>query len=141
MTLEQIAALPVPQLADESDCQLWLWTTNQTIRQGYDLFDAWGFRVLAPVHWIKPSGLGNYFIHRTQTLLMGYRGKLRMAQRFKPNIIHASVQRRHSRKPDEACQLIEAMSYAPRVELFARPPLRDGWDSIGNEADGTTFHV
>jgi N6-adenosine-specific RNA methylase IME4 len=139
MTLEEIAALPIPDLADKESCQLWLWTTNQTLHEGFHLLKGWGFKYLAPVVWVKPSGLGNYFIHRTQTLLMGYRGRCEFAERFKPNVIYASVQKRHSRKPDEAYELIEAMSFEPRVELFARPPLRPGWVSIGNEADGTVL--
>lgn len=38
----------------------------------------------------------------------------------------------HSRKPVKMREMIEAVSYAPRIELFAREP-HDGWDVWGNE--------
>jgi hypothetical protein len=34
-------------------------------------------------------------------------------------------------------ELIEAVSENPRIELFARPPLRDGWEAWGNEVIAT----
>jgi N6-adenosine-specific RNA methylase IME4 len=41
----------------------------------------------------------------------------------------------HSRKPDEARRMIEAMfPNLPRVELFARSRC-EGWDAWGQEAD------
>ena len=140
MTVDEIAAMPVAQYA-EVGCHLWLWTTNQFLRRGYDVAEAWGFTVLAPIHWIKPSGLGNYFIHRTQTILFGYYKKcLFPLERYLPNIFHANVQRKHSRKPIESYELIERVSPTPRLELFARPlspmfPKREGWDVWGNEVE------
>lgn len=41
--------------------------------------------------------------------------------------------KQHSRKPDGALDLIEIVSPAPRVELFARRA-RFGWDYWGDEA-------
>lgn len=130
LTLEQIAGIDVPALAEE-DAHLWLWTTNSTLSAGYDLMRGWGFRVLAPIVWVKPSGLGAWFVHRTQTILFGYRGKLRMRTRFRPNVLFAPATK-HSRKPECSYELIEAVSDAPRLELFARRP-RAGWDVWGNE--------
>jgi N6-adenosine-specific RNA methylase IME4 len=130
MTLDAIKALPVQQFT-EVDCHLWLWTTNAFLRQGFEVLDAWGFKYLAPVHWIKPSGFGNYFLHRTQTVLFGYRGKCVFKTRFKPNIINAPS-RRHSQKPECSYELIEQVSYDPYLELFARHK-RPGWSVWGNE--------
>ncbi len=42
--------------------------------------------------------------------------------------------RRHSQKPDEMYELIEAVAPTPRIELFARTR-RPGWDAWGNEVD------
>ena len=140
MTINEISTMPVKQYADEG-CHLWLWTTNQFLRHGYKVVEAWGFTNLVPIHWIKPSGLGNYFVHRTQTLLFGYYKKCQFPlERYLPNIFYANVQRKHSRKPNESYELIEKVSPAPRLELFARPlspmfPKRDGWDVWGNEVD------
>jgi N6-adenosine-specific RNA methylase IME4 len=40
--------------------------------------------------------------------------------------------REHSRKPDEMRQMIEKVSYEPRIELFARERFPE-WDAWGNE--------
>lgn len=42
--------------------------------------------------------------------------------------------RDHSRKPDKMREMIERVSYAPRIELFARAKTA-GWDVWGNEVD------
>ena len=41
----------------------------------------------------------------------------------------------HSRKPETMRRMIERVSYAPRIELFAREP-HDGWDVWGDEVSG-----
>jgi len=138
MTLDGIKALPVGRLAADG-CHLWLWTTNAFLRQGFDVLDAWGFKYLAPVHWIKPSGMGNWFVNRTQTILFGYRKPCRMGEgRYSPNIITSSLPRRHSEKPEEAFTLIESVSDGPRLELFARR-VRPGWTCWGNEVEANNL--
>lgn len=134
LSLDEIKSMPVDDLADEG-CHLWLWTTNSHLRAGFDVMEAWGFKYLAPVTWVKPSGMGAWFVHRTQTLLFGYKGKCVFPKaRYKPTVLFANVERQHSRKPEESYRLIESVSPAPRIELFARRP-RDGWDVWGNEVE------
>jgi N6-adenosine-specific RNA methylase IME4 len=134
MTVDQIKALPVGSMA-EPDAHLWLWTTNAFLEDGFAVLRAWGFRYLAPIHWVKPSGLGNYFIHRTQTILFGYRKTCRFpARRYAPNVFTTGLPKRHSEKPEEAFKLIEAVSPWPRLELFARRS-RPGWTVWGNEVE------
>jgi len=138
MSVSQIAALPIGEMAAD-DCHLWLWTTNEFLRDGFDVMRSWGFRYLAPIHWIKPSGLGNWFVHRTQTVLFGYRRKCVFpGERYLPNVIETSIPSAHSAKPEETYRYIERVSAAPRLEVFARPwtplfPKRHGWDVWGNE--------
>ena len=132
MSAEQIQALPVGDLAQDG-CHLWLWTTNQHLESGFAVMRAWGFKYLAPIHWIKPTGQGNWFIHRTQTLLFGYRSRCVFPLgRYKPNVFTSGDPVRHSQKPEESYRLIEAVSPSPRLELFARMR-RAGWDAWGNE--------
>lgn len=131
MSLDAIRALPVGDFAAVG-AHLWLWTTNEFLRTGFEVMEAWGFKYLAPVHWIKPSGCGNYFIHRTQTLLFGYKERCRFPlARYQPNTIFAAAGK-HSEKPPESYELIERVSAAPRLELFARGR-RAGWHVWGNE--------
>ena len=134
MTVEQIKGLPIKDIADDG-CHLWLWTTNQFLRQGFDVVDAWGFKYLAPITWVKPNGLGNYFVHRTQTILFGYKQHCRFPlARYKPTVVEASYPFPHSTKPQLFYDLIESISPAPRIELFSRAR-RFGWDCWGNEVD------
>lgn len=138
MTLKEICALPIGDLADDG-AHLWLWTDNIHLRDGFDVMAAWGFKYLAPVTWVKPSGAGMWFVHRTQTMLFGYRKPMAMKSRFKPTVLMTDGNpSEHSAKPKESYDLIEAVSEPARVEIFARPwtpmfPRRDGWDVWGNE--------
>lgn len=132
MSLDEICALPIAGLAND-DCHLWLWTTNQHLPDGFRVMAAWGFRYLAPIHWIKPSGVGNWFVHRSQTMLFGYRKRCRFdGARYRPNVLTTGDPVRHSEKPRESYELIEAVSAGPRLELFARRK-RAGWSAWGNE--------
>lgn len=135
MSLDEIKALPVGSLA-EPDAHLWLWTTDAFLREGFDVLDAWGFKYLAPVTWVKPSGLGAWFIHRTQVCLFGYRSKCSFPlARYQPNVLFAPALK-HSAKPESFIDWVETISPAPRVELFARRH-RLGWDVWGNESANT----
>lgn len=135
MTIEEISALPIDDIA-ELDAHLWLWTTNFFLEMGFSVMRAWGFKYLAPVHWVKPSGIGNYFVHRTQTILFGYKEKCRFpGRRYAPNVFYTGTPKRHSEKPEESFELIESVSPGPRLELFARRE-RPGWTVWGNEISG-----
>ena len=135
MSLEAICQMPVADLADKG-CHCWLWTTNAFLEPGFEVLRRWGFKYLAPIHWIKPSGMGNYVVHRTQTILLGYRDKCVFDRgRYFPNIISTSSPHRHSQKPEESYKLIEQVSHEERLELFARRA-RPGWHSHGDEIEG-----
>lgn len=135
MSLADLAALPIASLA-APECHLWLWTTNARLHDGFHLLGAWGARYLAPITWCKPSGCGNYWVHRTQTLLFAYYGRCHFPlARYRPTVLTTTRKLPHSQKPEESYALIEAVSPPPRLELFARRP-REGWDVVGNEIDG-----
>ena len=132
MTIEAICSMRVADIALQG-AHLWLWTTNQHLEDGFRVMRAWGFKYLAPVHWIKASGQGNWFVHRTQTLLFGYRERCVFPlARYQQNIIESPKPERHSAKPLAAVAYIESISPPPRIELFARTN-RLGWDAWGNE--------
>jgi N6-adenosine-specific RNA methylase IME4 len=138
MTVEEICALPVGDLADDG-AHLWLWTTNEHLEAGFQVMRAWGFKYLAPITWVKPGGFGCWFVHRTQTMLFGYKCRCVFnRERYKPTVLEAGNPSEHSAKPNESYELIESISDPARVEIFARPwtpmfPRRDGWDVWGNE--------
>jgi N6-adenosine-specific RNA methylase IME4 len=131
MTVDAICALRVDQVAAES-CHLWLWSTNGSLRAAHDVIDAWGFRYISVLTWIKPRlGLGNYLRNSSEQLLFAVRGTSPMLYRGQPTWLFAPVQE-HSHKPEEAYAIVERCSPAPRLELFARRK-RHGWAVWGNE--------
>jgi N6-adenosine-specific RNA methylase IME4 len=133
MDLDRIAALPVADLA-AVDAHLYLWTTNATLRVGYDIAAGWGFTVRAPFHWLKPRlGLGQYMRHCSETLLFATRGRAPVQCRSQINWMIAPVQD-HSHKPEEVYAVAERLSQPRRLEMFARRR-RAGWDSWGDQVD------
>jgi N6-adenosine-specific RNA methylase IME4 len=136
MTVERIKAMPVSSLADEN-AHLWLWCTNATLRDGYDVAEAWGFTVRSPLTWIKfRLGMGHWLRNSTEHLLFATRGKAPVNFKSQPTWINAPVQD-HSHKPEEQYALIERVSPGPYLELFARrrPPSRADRSVGGNQID------
>ena len=145
MTLDEIKALPVSEVADEKS-HLYLWVPNALLPEGLEVMKAWGFEYKTNLIWEKVRkdgqpdgrGVGFYFRNVTEILLFGIKGdKNRTLQpgRSQVNLLR-TMKREHSRKPDEFVSLIEACSSGPRLELFARGD-REGWDMWGNQADDT----
>lgn len=136
LSLRRIRALPVSDLA-EADAHLWLWVTNSTLREGYEVAEAWGFTVRSPLTWIKfRLGLGAYLRNASEHLLFATRGNAPVRFRSQPTWINAPVQE-HSRKPEEIFSIVERVSPGPYLELFARrrPPSTANWSVWGNEVD------
>jgi N6-adenosine-specific RNA methylase IME4 len=134
MSLERIKAMPVGELAADN-AHLWLWVTNATLRQGYDVAEAWGFTVRSPLTWIMfKLGLGAYLRNATEHILFATRGKAPVNFRSQPTWINAPVQD-HSHKPEEQYAIIERISAGPYLELFARrrPSSNRDWSVWGNE--------
>lgn len=140
MDVAEIKSLPVSALA-ETGAHLWLWVTNQFLREGLEVMEAWGFTYHQTITWCKPSGCGNYFVSRTEHILFGYKDQCRFNKaRYIPNVYHWPRASRHSSKPPESYALVESVSDEPRLEMFARPitpmfPKIEGWDVFGNEVE------
>jgi len=141
MDLEEIKGMPVADIVADS-AHLYLWIPNALLKEGIDVLESWGFKYKSNLVWYKVRkdggpdrrGVGFYFRNVTELILFGVRGKnirTRDAGRTQPNIL-VSRKREHSRKPDEIYDVIEACSYGPYLELFARHT-RDGWSQVGNE--------
>jgi N6-adenosine-specific RNA methylase IME4/ParB-like chromosome segregation protein Spo0J len=134
LPLERICALPVPELAAE-DALLFLWTTLPHLEEAFRVIAAWGFQYKTNLAWVKDKiGLG-YFVRNQHELLVGAtRGDIPSpAPAARPPSVIMAPRREHSRKPDEAYELIERMyPELPKIELFARSA-REGWAAWGNQ--------
>lgn len=117
------------------NCHLWMWSTNNYLPDALWLMDALGFRYITNAVWVKTRmGLGQYLRGQHELLLLGVQGSgpaVRTESRSISSVL-VSPRSRHSEKPEEAYELIEARSEGPRLEMFARAP-REGWDCWGND--------
>jgi len=133
MTLEEIAALPIKELASDN-AHLHLWTTNAFLFECPALFSAWDFEYKSVLIWVKPHlGLGKYWRVDHEFLLFGRRGNYPFRDHNQPSWFHAD-RREHSEKPEDARTMIEAVSPPPYLELFARKRVR-GWTVWGDEIE------
>lgn len=143
MGLDEICDLPVEAIAAPR-AHLYLWVPNALLPDGLKVMEHWGFKYKSNLVWYKVRkdggpdrrGVGFYFRNVTEILLFGVRGKdvrTLAPGRSQENIL-VTQKREHSRKPDEQFDLIEACSWGPRLEMFARGP-RKGWAVWGNQAD------
>lgn len=138
MTLEDICALPVAELADD-DAVLFLWATSPKLAEAMQVIEAWGFEYRTCMVWVKDKiGMGHYARQRHELLLIARRGSpgVPLPADREDSVIEAP-RGQHSEKPLAAYEAIERMyPFATKVEIFARNT-RDGWSSWGNEVDAT----
>jgi N6-adenosine-specific RNA methylase IME4 len=137
MSLEEICALPVADLATE-DALLFLWATAPKLGECFEVLKAWGFDYRTCAVWAKDRiGMGYYFRSQHELLLVAKRGEPPAPAESdrRSSVIHAP-RGEHSAKPVEFYELIEGMyPDLPKIELFSRSP-RDGWVAWGNQANG-----
>jgi N6-adenosine-specific RNA methylase IME4 len=139
MTLEQIRAEPVNELADD-EAHLHLWTTNGFLREAIDLVGVWGFEYKSCFVWVKPElGCGNYWRVSHEFLLLGVRGNLPFADHCQKSWLEAS-RMEHSRKPGNIRMLLEKVSSGPYLEMYGRAEVPDSdWTVYGNQVERRLF--
>lgn len=155
MTLDEIAAMPVKQIAAKN-AHLALWITSPFLIAGYHLkiMRAWGFKpsstfvvwvklkrsaggeqlqliTLSELHRFLHFGQGHTTRKNVEICVLGRRGNARRIAKDVPELIVTPV-REHSRKPDEAFERAQRYADGPYLELFSREE-RDGWTTWGNE--------
>jgi N6-adenosine-specific RNA methylase IME4 len=131
MTVPEIAAMPVRDLADPDGCRVFLWITNRYLRHGWEIIESWGFRPAERV-FVRTKAPRATTPVTTEYLMLGSLGSpAPMPWLGTTWFAWPRIGLAHSQKPPAALDLIESMSPGPRVELFARSP-RLGWDSWGH---------
>ena len=126
MPVEEIEQLPIAKIADKN-CHLYLWVTNRSLPKAFRLVDAWGFRYITCITWVKPSiGVGNYFRGDTEQILFCVKGNQPLKRHDVGTHFLAPRGDRHSAKPEEFYKLVETCSYAPYIDIFGRKS-RESW--------------
>ena len=140
MPVKDIMALPIGELADPEGCHLYCWTTNNYLPAALECIQAWGFEYITTITWLKDRVvLGQYYRGLTEHCLFASTKKrlpYKMADGKRCQGVTGLSEPKtiHSRKPDNMRNMIEWVSYAPRIELFAREH-HAGWDVWGNEVE------
>ena len=134
MTIEEIEALPVPELAYEDGCHIYLWTTHKYLPMAFKVLDAWGANYECLLTWVKNVGITPFsWMYSTEHCLFARIGNLPLLKLGKRLDFEAKV-REHSRKPDEFYNLVKEVSPEPRIDMFSREK-REGFAQYGNELD------
>lgn len=131
--MEQMVSLPVGELLDV-DAHVWLWYTNAFFLEAADLLINWRLTPKTQLTWCKPQiGMGHYLRNTTEHAILATRGKSISGDNPKNIPSHfVATRAKHSRKPDEAYDIIRQISPGPYLDVFARSP-REGFDRYGNE--------
>jgi N6-adenosine-specific RNA methylase IME4 len=140
MTMDEILAMQVADLAHPAGMYVWLWATAPMYDEARACFDAWGVKYVTQGVWVKTTKAGlphfgtGYILRNThEPFLIGKVGKPKIHSRSIRSVIMAQ-RREHSRKPDEAYVAADAMAGpdALKADVFSRE-VRPGWDAWGNE--------
>lgn len=146
MTLDALKALPVASVA-ASDAMLFLWVLDSMVPQAIEVAAAWGFArwIKVGINWTKEKmGMGFWSRNDCELCIMFARGK--PGGRLNANVRQTVFAEpgKHSAKPIETYDRIEALLPGPYLELFARADApaywetgeRKGWTPWGLEAPG-----
>lgn len=144
MTMSDLRCLDVRAISDD-DCFLFMWWSASMPQEAIELVRLYGFelKTMTCFSWIKQTatgkdhfGMGFYSRQQQEHCLLARKGSPKvMSHSVRQNI--RAFRREHSRKPDETRdRIVELCGDEPRLEMFARPPVPDGWDAIGCEVDG-----
>jgi site-specific DNA-methyltransferase (adenine-specific) len=140
---EVFERLNVKEITD-SDCALFMWTTDAHIPNALKLGEAWGFNYKTVAFiWRKLTNKGNqistlgaWTMKNCELCLFFTKG--RMLKYKKSNNIRQLIgaeRTYHSKKPDIFAKEIESLfGDLPRLEMFARDK-KEGWDVWGNEVE------
>jgi len=135
MALDEICGLAVGELATP-DAILFLWATSPKLHEALAVVSAWGFTYRSSAVWVKDQiGMGYYFRHRHELLLVATRGSFPApAPADRHDSVIEAPRGKHSEKPEVFAEVIERMyPKLPKVELFCRSP-REGWSVWGNQS-------
>jgi len=142
MTIEDIAGLPVRQLA-RPDCALFMWGTWPMLNRQMRILEGWGFVYKTGFPWIKRTvrgkrafGPGHLVRECSEPIFVGAIGRAGLDGRRERGLLETIVDGAmgaHSVKPVEFYDKVERLvPGARKIDVFARAP-RSGWTVWGDE--------
>lgn len=132
MSLEEIEKLPIPELAIQDGCHIFLWVTHKFLPQGLKLFEKWSVKYQCVLTWVKKTGMTPFsWMYNTEHVLFGRIGSLALLENGIKLAFEGLVSQ-HSEKPEEFYTNVRKVSPTPRLDMFARRR-HEGFDAWGNE--------
>jgi len=135
MSLDEIKALDITAITTD-DCVMFMWATSPKLAESLEVIAAWGFSYRTCAVWDKQKiGMGYYFRQQHELLLVAVKGSPPTPKpENRPSSVLSYPRGKHSAKPVEVYEIIEAMyPEMPKLEMFSRNP-RAGWGSWGNQS-------
>lgn len=140
MSVHDIIALR-PKMADQ--CHVYLWCLAQHVDWGYAVARAWDAEPLITLTWRKPGLGAGRFRCNTEHIVVARRGSRHgnpfgqggRYQQATGGTCFDWPRGQHSEKPQAFFDLVERLSPAPRLEMYARRR-RPGWSAFGNQVNG-----
>jgi N6-adenosine-specific RNA methylase IME4 len=135
MSLNEIKALDINSITTD-DCVMFMWATSPKLAESLEVIAAWGFSYRTCAVWDKQKiGMGYYFRQQHELLLVAVKGSPPTPKpENRPSSVLSYPRGKHSAKPVEVYEIIEAMyPEMPKLEMFSRNP-RAGWGSWGNQS-------
>lgn len=122
----------------DSQAVMFLWTIDKYLLEAQAIAEGIGYKLHARMIWDKVTGIPAAFTVRYghEYLLYMYKGGLIPVAKNERGKIHTVFREKvkaHSKKPEEAYDIIERLyPQEKKLELYARNT-RAGWDCWGNE--------
>lgn len=140
MSIDDIKKLPVVNIADEN-CILFIWVTFPILKESLDVIESWGFKYsTCGFIWVKKNeksdswffGNGAWTRANSELCLIGTKGSITRINAGISQVLDDRIGE-HSEKPTRVRGLItDLVGELPRIELFSRNSLNDGWFNWGN---------
>jgi N6-adenosine-specific RNA methylase IME4 len=126
---EVLWKLPIPSMCAKN-AHLYLWVTNKTLEQGFELLRLWGFRYTTCLTWCKSqSEGGECFESSTEHILFAKRGNLQLSEHDVGTWFQWPWGSIHTEKPDRFYELVASCSPGPYAVLFSEKQ-RPGWTCV-----------
>ena len=134
MTIEEIKALPISNLAMDDGCHLYLWTIQKYLPISFEVLRGWGFTYIFTMVWHKKGGFQPFNLpqYNCEFVLFGKKGSLPFLETKDFFTCFEGERRQHSRKPQGFYDLVSRVSPEPRLDYFSREE-KKGFTSYGNE--------
>ena len=129
MDIEELKEIKLPT---KKDCVLWLWVTNNFMKEALELLDVWDFELKTILTWNKEiMGLGAWLRGKTEHCILAIKGKPYF-NNTKWTTLISEKRTTHSTKPEIFYKMVEEICAGRKLDYFARKK-RDGWDVYGDE--------